>query len=118
MKTAASQSLLGCFGVFTGEECDRGLLHVAVHTDPHVTPAAYPLAVQFNQADDMQHAIPLKHPAHNLIGGFMLGGMCKLQGTSMTSLEHKSNWPVIQEGCTCFVQFIITLKPCVTDFLI
>lgn len=34
-------------------------LHVAVHTEPHVTPAAYPLAVQFNQADDMQHDIPL-----------------------------------------------------------
>lgn len=33
-------------------------LHVAVHTEPHVTPAAYPLAVQFNQADDMQHDIP------------------------------------------------------------
>lgn len=29
-------------------------LHVAVHTEPHVTPAAYPPAVQFNQADDMQ----------------------------------------------------------------
>lgn len=35
-------------------------LHVAVHTEPHVTPAAYPLAVQFNQADDMHHDIPLR----------------------------------------------------------
>lgn len=37
----------------------RHELHAAVHTEPHVTPAAYPLAVQFNQADDMQHDIPL-----------------------------------------------------------
>lgn len=37
----------------------RHALHVAVHAEPHVTPAAYPLAVQFNQADDMQHDIPL-----------------------------------------------------------
>lgn len=37
----------------------RHALHAAVHTEPHVTPAAYPLAVQFNQADDMQHDIPL-----------------------------------------------------------
>lgn len=37
----------------------RHALHVAIHTEPHVTPAAYPLAVQFKQADDMQHDIPL-----------------------------------------------------------
>lgn len=37
----------------------RHALHAVVHTEPHVTPAAYPLAVQFNQADDMQHDIPL-----------------------------------------------------------
>lgn len=36
----------------------RHALHVAVHAESHVTPAAYPLAVQFNQADDMQHDIP------------------------------------------------------------
>lgn len=37
----------------------RHALHAVVHTEPHVTPAACPLAVQFNQADDMQHDIPL-----------------------------------------------------------
>lgn len=54
-------------------------LHVAVHTEPHVTPAAYPLAVQFNQADDMHHDIPLKSA---LLGQ---GGMCELQDSSLTS---------------------------------
>lgn len=63
MKTAALQSLSGCFGVITGLSLQTVVchaLHVAVHTEPHVTPAAYPLAVQFNQADDMQHDIPLR----------------------------------------------------------
>ncbi|KAJ8012745.1 hypothetical protein DPEC_G00046070 [Dallia pectoralis] len=44
-------------------------LHVAVHTGAHVTPAAFSLAVQFNQVDDMQHDTPLGGgPAPLLIG--------------------------------------------------
>lgn len=50
-------------------------LHVAVHTEPHVTPAAYPLAVQFNQADDMQHDIPQRSvPLTASSGLWMEGG--------------------------------------------
>ena len=49
-------------------------LHVAVHTEPHVTPAAYPLAVQFNQADDMQHDIPRRSvPLTASLGGLDRG---------------------------------------------
>lgn len=48
--------------------------YVAVHAEPHVTPAAYPLAVQFNQADDMQHDIPLSSvPLTASLEGFSQG---------------------------------------------
>lgn len=50
-----------CLSVFVGTFLSRGVqtvvfhaLAVAVHADPHVTPAANPPAVQFTQADDMQ----------------------------------------------------------------
>lgn len=58
-----------------------------------MTPAAYPLAVQFNQADDMQHDIPKRSvPLAGSLGDFVRGGMCELQDPSLTSLEHKPNW--------------------------
>lgn len=68
-------------------------LHVAVHTEPHVTPAAYPLAVQFNQADDMQHDIPRRSvPLAASLGGSVTEGGDELHDPSLTSLEHRSNW--------------------------
>lgn len=55
-----------CLSVFMGTFLSRRvqtvLFHafaVALHADPHVTPAANPPAVQFTQADDMQKGIPL-----------------------------------------------------------
>lgn len=55
-------------------------LHVAVHTELHMTPAAYPLAVQFNQADDMQHDIPLKSALHAASLGVLVRGCVPTAG--------------------------------------
>lgn len=69
-----------CLSVFGGRFLSRRVqtvaVHafaVAVHADPHVTPAANPPAVQFSQADDMQKGIPLSCPSRSLIGSLWLG---------------------------------------------
>lgn len=70
-------------------------LHVAVHTEPHVTPAAYPLAVQFNQADDMQHDIPRRNVplAASLCGGLLAGGVnCRIPHWPLWSTNQIGLW--------------------------
>lgn len=69
-----------CLSVFGGRFLSRRVqtvafhaFAVAVHADPHVTPAANPPAVQFSQADDMQKGIPLSRPSRSLIGSLWLG---------------------------------------------
>ena len=93
-------------------------LHVAVHTEPHVTPAAYPLAVQFNQADDMQHDIPRRSvPLTASLGGldrgdvWTAGALSDLSGAQI-KLACDSGWVCLL--CVIFIK----LKSCVADFLI
>lgn len=65
-------------------------LAVAVHANPHVTPAANPPAVQFTQADDMQASlcsIPLT--AASL--AFGSGGLCL----------PIPRWPAVQSKSAC-----------------
>lgn len=64
---------------------------VAVRADPHVTPAANSPAVQFNQADDMQHGVPLWGvPAPSLMGLWTGGGVGLHRGPLVTSVEAQN----------------------------